>query len=91
MDQFGSGYDAFVFVPIWKPNEEVEFALMPRVPSVLQALVSVYFDPRPRPRAASSKNSLYHKTGHPNEPDSRRRVRFKILLGIGRARLLPSR
>jgi hypothetical protein len=39
---FGRGNGMFVFIPIWKPNEDVELTLIPPEPSVLQTVVSVY-------------------------------------------------
>lgn len=39
---FGRGNGMFVFIPVWKANEDVQLTLIPREPSVLQTVVSLY-------------------------------------------------
>ncbi|WP_439630619.1 hypothetical protein [Gemmata sp.] len=41
-NEFGRGNGMFVFIPVWKPNEDVALTLIPREPSVLQTVVSLY-------------------------------------------------
>ncbi|MBA4192247.1 MAG: hypothetical protein C0467_30120 [Planctomycetaceae bacterium] len=41
-NEFGRGNGMFIFIPIWKSNEDVELTLIPREPSVLQTVVSLY-------------------------------------------------
>lgn len=42
VNEFGRGHGLFVFIPIWKPNEDVALTLIPREPSVLQTVVTLY-------------------------------------------------
>jgi hypothetical protein len=41
-NEFGRGNGMFLFIPVWKSNEDVALTLIPREPSVLQTVVSLH-------------------------------------------------